>query len=211
MSRRMVDLLPSSLSIDPAMLASAEMLDAEFERIETMVSLVAPWQSLEQLTEPALSCLAAECAVDVWSADWSDARKRAVLEAALLLHRKKGTPRAVTDGLEVLGYRARHVNWPEFGGVPFTFRVEVDVLEEGVREETYAVINQVIDDNKALRSHLDGLAVFLSSEGDARVCGALQCGQAIDVYPWQPEDVVLESDIRCGAAVAIYNVTDVGV
>lgn len=211
MSRKIVDLLPSSLADDATMLAAAEMLDAEFERIDNLIPFAAPWQCLDRLTEPALSYLAAECSVDVWDAGWSVERKRAVLDKALLLHRKKGTAQAVIDSLEVLGFQARYINWPEFGGDPFTFRMEVDVLEEGVKAETYKLINQAIEENKALRSHLDGLGVFLSTEGDVRVGGAVQCGQVVDIYSWRPEDVEIESDTRHGAAVAIYNVTDIGV
>ncbi|WP_285906825.1 phage tail protein I [Pseudodesulfovibrio pelocollis] len=209
MSRRVVDLLPSSLAGDAAMLAAAEMLDAEFARVDALMPLVAPWQALERLTEPMLSALAAECAVDVWEPQWSDGRKRTVLASALSVHRRKGTARAVVDGLTAMGFRARHVNWPEYDGTPYTFRLEVDVLDQGADAAAYGQILRSIDETKAGRSHLDRLDVYLSGQGRVAAPVAAQVGVSLDVYPWIPEDQNIAGGLRSGAGLAVYTIIDI--
>nr|WP_287412749.1 phage tail protein I [Pseudodesulfovibrio sp.] len=211
MNKRMVDLLPSSLTADPVMLAAAEMLDTEFARIDALIPLVAPWVYLDKVFEPVLSYLAVECAVDVWEPDWSVEKKRSVLRSALSVHRKKGTAKAVKAGLEAMGFRARHLNWPEFDGDPYTFRVEVDVLDQPLTESALDQIGRSIEENKALRSHLDSLDIFLSVEGTSVMVNTLQVGQSIDIYPWQPDDVEIQTEVEFGGAVAVYNITEVGV
>lgn len=209
MTRLMVDLLPSSIAEDSSMLAAAQMLDAEFARIDLLIPLAAPWQCLDRLSEPVLSYLAAEVAVDVWESSWTEAKKRSVLKAALSVHRKKGTASAVVDGLEAMGFRARHVNWPEYGGDPYKFKVEVDVLDQGLALETYAQINLSIEENKAGRSHLDQLDVYLSGDGDIPAAVVAQTGTNLDVYPWIPDDQDVEASTTIGMGLAVYTIIDV--
>jgi phage tail P2-like protein len=209
MSRRIVDLLPASIAGDAAMLAAAEMLDREFDRIDALIPLVAPWQSLDRQVEPVLSYLAVECAVDVWEPDWSNEKKRDVLKSALSVHRRKGTAQAVVDGLTAMGFRARHVNWPEYGGTPYTFRLEVDVLDQGADAKAYGQILRSIDETKAGRSHLDRLDVYLSGQGSAAVPVAAQVGVRLDVYPWIPDDQDIAGGLRSGAGLAVYTIIDI--
>ena len=209
MSRKIVGLLPSSLMDDPAMLAAAEMLDREFERIDALIPLAAPWQSLDQITEPVLSYLAVECAVDVWEPTWTDEKKREVLSTALSVHRRKGTAQAVIDGLGSMGFRARHTNWPDYDGDPYKFKVAVDVLDQGLDADAYAQINRSIDENKASRSHLDQLDVYLSGEGNIPAAVVAQFDMSINVYPWVPDDQDITSVTSFGLGLAVYTIIDI--
>lgn len=211
MSSKVVDLLSSSVADDPKMLAAAEMLDVDFSDLEKSIKFVAPWQCLESQTEPALSYLAAECAVDVWEPDWSDEKKRAVLDISLLLHRKKGTALAVTSSLESMGFLARHLNWPEFGGDPFTFRVEVDVLDQPVTDQVKDAVGLSIEENKAGRSHLDDLKVYFGSVGHLEIGGYCTFGRVVELLPYVEEFEEPQGDLRVGGGVVVYRTINIGV
>lgn len=73
----------------------------------------------------ALPYLAWERSVDVWDPAWPEAVKRAVIAAAPIVHRYKGTRLAVRTALAALGIDARIVEWWETlpRGVPYTFEV----------------------------------------------------------------------------------------
>ncbi len=210
MSRRMVDLLPSSLTGDPGMLAAAEMLDQEFDRVDALIPFAAPWQCLDKQTEPMLSFMAAGCAVDVWEPTWSDEKKREVLRGAKRLHRKKGTAQAVKDGLESMGFRARHINWPEYGGDPFKFKVEVGVLDQPVTDAVKASVNQSITNNKAGRSHPDQVDVHFRTEGALEIGGGFTFGRVVEILPYKEEYVDPVGEVALGGAVAFYRTVNIG-
>ncbi|XPV75534.1 MAG: phage tail protein I [Desulfovibrio sp.] len=205
----MVDLLPSSLKEDPVALAQAQLMDERFSRMEALTPYLAPRAHIDKLTEPWLSYLAWENDVDLWDQDWPVAKKREVVKHAEMIQRKKGTKFAVCKGLETMGFRVRHVNWPEFGGAPATFRMEVDVLDQGLNEETYSLVRKSIHNNKAGRSHLDRLDVYLSSDGQSPVTVSALTGLSIDVFPWIPEEQDIEVPCRVGVGAAMYTIIDI--
>ena len=69
--------------------------------------------------------LAWERSVDVYDPAWSDAVKRAVIEAAPEVHRHKGTVYAVKTALSALGVDATISEWWQASprGAPYTFHV----------------------------------------------------------------------------------------
>ncbi len=206
-----VSLLPSSISDDATIMAAAEALDAELKKVVRLIPVVAPLQNIDNMTEPALSHVAWQMSVDDWDAGWDVDVKRSMLKVALLLHRKKGTAWAVETALAARGYEALHVNWPEFGGQPFTFRVDVDVFDEPVTDAVRSGVAKSVGKNKALRSHLDKIIVASSIRGGALIAGSAQTGRVIDVYSWQPQGVETSGELALGAAAVTYRITNVGV
>ena len=70
-----------------------------------------------------LPWLAWALSVDHWEASWSEDYKRAVIQAAIAVHRHKGTPFAVESLLQALGYQATVEEWPQYNGEPYCFKV----------------------------------------------------------------------------------------
>lgn len=154
-----------------------------------------------------LPWLAWAVSVDVWDARWPEARKRQVIKAAITVHRHKGTPFALEEAFRAINIRATVKEWFEYGGDPHTFKLAVDVLDEGLDQAAYATITEVAKKTKNVRSHLDSIEVFLAAEGSPRGGGALLSGEVATLYPWNPGETITHGALFSGATVHMHEVT----
>ncbi len=179
-------LLPPGSSALETALASldAERMEAIEVRINTLWN---PWAC-----PPAfLPFLAWTFSVDVWNADWPEARKRAVVAASYGVHARKGTRRAVREALASLGWSVAITEWweAEPKHPPFTFAVDL-ASEESITPERQMEALAAIDTAKNVRSHLTGLATALRQTSRIPLRAALSLiGETVAVYPWIPGDV----------------------
>ncbi len=113
-------LLPSDAT--PAERAVAEV-DGRLDDIDAglIVAVLDP----ATCPAPLLPYLAWQRSVDVWDATWPEAVKRAVIAAAPLVHRLKGTRRSIEAVLGALGMRTQIVEWWQASprAAPYTFEV----------------------------------------------------------------------------------------
>ncbi|ACS80180.1 phage tail protein I [Maridesulfovibrio salexigens] len=101
-----------------------------------------------------LPWLAWALSVDLWKDEWSEAQKRAVIKASIAIHRKKGTPVAVENYLSALGYEARVLEWFEYDGDEYKFKVST---ETGITEAIYLEMIEAVMVAKNTRSHLESI------------------------------------------------------
>jgi len=158
-----LDLLPPSISGDPAVQAAGEAADGELARLASDARLCLIYSRIDELVEPALSLLAQQFSADFWDPDASLAAKRATVKKLLLWHRKKGTPWAVEDAAgTAAGTTARVREWFEFSGEPGRFRLRLAVAGAGLSLDTQRKALAAALAMKNVRSHLDGTAVELA-------------------------------------------------
>lgn len=142
-------------------------------------------------------------------ADNIDAKKQ-LIKSSIPMHRKKGTPGAVKNVFKILGLKAHLTEWFEFGGEPYTFRVVVDLFDRGLNKETFAALEEMIDEYKNKRSHLDQLDIFLSGQGVINYNTCLQSGEIVTVYPYasvnleQSESIYYGIGTYCKEETIIY-------
>jgi len=132
-----------------------------------------------------LPWLAWALSVDLWGASWSDAIKRQVIAEMMTLHRHRGTPWAVERALIITGApNARVSEWFEYGGVPYRFKVLVDVAGSDISPDLENSIMHTIDRYKNQRSWLDAIEYSLATEGQVPVLTlGVQFSEVITVYP----------------------------
>ncbi|HWL51347.1 MAG TPA: phage tail protein I [Chthoniobacteraceae bacterium] len=118
--------------------------------------------------------------VDSWDAAWPEQIKRNVVAASIEIHRRKGTIGALKRALQAVGYEV-HID--EATGVPYTFRLQVDVTGGGGSEELYSRVEKIALENKNVRSHLLGVDALMKAEGNAYVSSAVVTGEDTSVYP----------------------------
>jgi phage tail P2-like protein len=123
-----------------------------------------------------LPWLAWALSVDHWEASWSEPHKRAVIQAAIAVHRHKGTPFAVESLLQALGYSATVEEWPQYGGDPYRFKV---AAHGRMAQEDYSSFVWAILRAKNTRSHLDAIVVPVSDSVEVSVGGLAQVGLCI--------------------------------
>lgn len=103
-----------------------------------------------------LNLLAWAVSVDVWRDSWPTATKRAVIKAALQIHRTKGTVTAVRNAVEAFGSEIDITEWFEETppAEPSTFRVTFtpgDSLPNTAQFQQD--VNAAIEQTKPLHAH----------------------------------------------------------
>ncbi|SKC23415.1 phage tail protein, P2 protein I family [Kosakonia radicincitans] len=156
-----------------------------------------------------LPYLAWALSVDRWDKNWSEQTKRAVIRAAFMVHRQKGTIHALRRVVEPFGFLIRVSEWWQTGEEPGTFRLDIGVQEQGITEETYQELERLIQDAKPLSRHLIGLSIQLQSAGELYVGAATFDGAAVTVYPYLPEEIAVGGDYYPASAIHLIENTRV--
>lgn len=113
---------------------------------------------LRELPERLLDLLAWQLHVDGYDDVVNIQAKREMIQASLLLHRRKGTPWAVRTAVEkALQTDAVIKQWFEYNGKPYFFRVAADVTGKPVTESAMRATFHLINEYKNVRSWLDCL------------------------------------------------------
>lgn len=183
------ELLSPSIATDPTMAAAADALDGVLDAttraipnvllysrlacdcgmanpVPQPVAMLAPLERLAalsgglvELPEPVLDLLAWQLHVEGYEAAVDVRAKREMVQASLLLHRRRGTPWAVRHALETALHLPTTVReWPEYGGHPFCFRVGLEVSQSAFGPDTVADAYRLIFEHKNVRSWLDWIA-----------------------------------------------------
>lgn len=146
-----------------------------------------------------LPFLAWECSVDRWSEEWTDGAKRAAIRSSFYVHAHKGTIGALRRVVEPLGYLIEVVEWwetrPE--GVAGTFALEVGVLGQGITDEMYAALSDLIEDAKPVSRELVGLNISLEVNGQFILAANCCDGDELTIDPPLQRDVEVSGFIRC--------------
>ena len=171
-----------------------------------------------------------------WNAATTDDARRALIKSAIDLHRHKGTPYAISLALTLRGLSGRSVEWFEYGGDPFHFRVKAKIPQgQAFSASDWDSLVAIVEEAKNVRSHFEGITLqaetsgtkhrALRTEGTAKVVvypsqpaqastsGAKRSGvfasamNQVSVYPSQPGDLAVESSTLKAQVVSIVSTT----
>jgi phage tail P2-like protein len=124
-----VDIVPSSLRVDPQIQAMCAAIDIELEQIYKEIPPICFIPFIKDLEPPLLDILGWQFHVDVW-AGWDptldNETKRELILQSIQWHAKKGTKWAVNEVLKTVFKSGRVTEWYEYGGKPFFFRITTD-------------------------------------------------------------------------------------
>ena len=155
-----LDLLPPNLKQDPDMIAAAKSLDADFLMVVNEAKQCILLPRIDSLSEDILDMLAWQMHVDFYDATLNTEVKRSLIKNAYRIHKFKGTPAAVEELISTVFDSGEVVEWFDYGGDPYKFRVitanesvTVDKAEQFVR-----ALNSV----KNMRSWLDKVVISTS-------------------------------------------------
>jgi phage tail P2-like protein len=136
-----------------------------------------------------LPYLAYAFGVDFWDDSLIEAQKRELIQKSLLLHKKKGTVWAIEEVFKAIKVNARISEWFEYGGDPYKFKIDIDVQNDPITDETIRKLSQYIDTYKNVRSTLESIQINLTNYGDIVGATALQSGEKATVYPYTPREI----------------------
>ena len=83
-----------------------------------------------------LPWLAWALSVDRWDETWSEEARRQIIRDSWHIHRHKGTISAMRRAVEPFGAILSITEWWENNAPPGSFRLDIDISERGLTEET---------------------------------------------------------------------------
>lgn len=156
-----------------------------------------------------LPYLAWSFSVDRWDEAWPESVKRRVVLDAFYIHQHKGTISAVRRVVEPFGFLIRVMEWWKTGEAPGTFRLDIGVQEQGITEQTYLELERLISDAKPCSRHMLGMSIQLQVTGETRIAAGSYDGDAMTVYPYTPENIVVTGQLFGGAALHVTDMMEI--
>ncbi|BAQ11436.1 phage tail protein [Bacillus sp. OxB-1] len=150
----LLNLLPYSLIQDPVLVAIAEAAEIQLKEAYREAEALSNLVDTENVPEHLLDLLAYEKHVDFYDVSLPVEKKRAVVQASISLHRKKGTPLAVEKALSSIGIKNKVVEWFEYNGNPYHFIIVFGFDDETDRAARRRIKN-IISPTKNTRSWLE--------------------------------------------------------
>lgn len=152
--------LPTVLQNDPSMAALAASIAEKLAARPDEIRGLMIYTRIDELPEPLLDVLAVDFKVDWWDPDYSLEEKRKTLKNSWCVHRMLGTKAAVETAISAIYPDTRVVEWFQYGGRPFHFKLLIDATYEDVDPQKHKRVLERTEYYKNLRSHLDGVEYY---------------------------------------------------
>jgi len=192
-------LLPTGSS---ALEVAAAKAAAEIERVPVPLRTLWNWRTCPVNLLPYLAWA---LSVDRWDFAWPEATKRSVIASSFFVHQHKGTISALRRVIEPFGYLVEVKEWWQVNEEPGTFRLDIGILDRGITEEVYQEMERLIYDAKPASRHLTGLAISLKAEGLIYTSVGCYDGDALTVYPYTPEEIVVGGEYYPVSAIHLID------
>jgi phage tail P2-like protein len=168
------DILPSSLTQNDENKAMAEALTVMLKKVYEESSILDPTLPIP---EKLLDIIAKEEHVDFYDSSLSVEQKRQLIENSYFLHRKKGTPAAVEQLIQIVFGEGRVVEWFEYGAEPGYFKVVTS--NPAVTNELAQQFIRALDSVKRKSAWLDKVEITQEDQMNLYVGHVLHTGDKI--------------------------------
>ncbi len=165
--------LPEVLRKNKRIYVLAQVFAAALMRFSAELDTLRIYPRIGELPEELLDLLAEDFKVDWWDADYTIAEKRQTLLDSWRVHRTLGTKAAVETALSAVYPDTRVIEWVEYGGEPYHFRLSINATEEEISSEKHRRVLERMGIFGNLRSVLDEVEYY-----DASALVTLSAGAA---------------------------------
>ncbi|EBG7460312.1 phage tail protein I [Salmonella enterica] len=183
-------LLPPPLASDERFSVLANIAAERFAQIDLTALLVYLVDIVDASALPSLAGQFHVQGLEGWLFAAKEQEKRELIKQAIELHKYKGTPWAVRRVLEILSLPGTISEWFEYGGKAYFFKVEIKLINQGMDENLFNNLVDLIHEYKNVRSKLEALIVWIINQSAIPVIGsALYGGEITTVLPFQVLEV----------------------
>ncbi|MBJ5935575.1 phage tail protein I [Salmonella sp. NW307] len=183
-------LLPPPLASDEHFSVLANIAAERFAQIDLTALLVYLVDIVDASALPSLAGQLHVQGLEGWLFAANEQEKRELIKQAIELHKYKGTPWAVRRVLEILSLPGTISEWFEYGGKAYFFKVEIKLINQGMDENLFNNLVDLIHEYKNVRSKLEALIVWIINQSAIPVIGsALYGGEITTVLPFQVLEV----------------------
>lgn len=144
---------PYSLTRDTDKVKLADAVASELIKTVAQSEYAAVFPRIDELPEEVLDILAADFKIQWYEVDAPVWNKRQAVKECMLVHKYKGTKYAVETALRSIYDNAKVVEWNQYNGPPFHFKVYI--YDTGSDEEKRKRVLTNVQYYKNVRSVLD--------------------------------------------------------
>ncbi len=166
-AENMLRVLPEFLKGDQSTLALATSTASVLAGREDEIRRLLIYACIDDLPEELLDILAYDFKVDWWDPNYTLEEKRRTLKESWHVHRTLGTKAAVVTAISAIYPDTKVLEWWEYDGKPYHFRLLIDATYERVDPEKHKRVLERVDYYKALRSVLDAVEYEVRPSGRA--------------------------------------------
>lgn len=176
---KLIDILPPNLRNDPDIIAASKAVDKEFSSVINSIKNVFTIANIKNASSVIVDHIAVESHADFYDLNLDIEIRRSLAEKAIELHMNKGTPAAVENLITTLFDEGEVVEWFEYDGVPYTFRVITN--NALVTTELATEFIRALDSVKNKRSWLEKVILMQKENMNLFFAGIIHTGDYIKV------------------------------
>ncbi|ASG18562.1 phage tail protein I [Salmonella enterica] len=203
-------LLPPPLASDERFSVLANIAAERFAQIDLTALLVYLVDIVDASALPSLAEQFHVQGLEGWLFAVNEQEKRELIKQAIELHKYKGTPWAVRRVLEILSLPGTISEWFEYSGKAYFFKVEIELINQGMDENLFNNLVDLIHEYKNVRSKLEALIVWIINQSAIPVIGsALYGGEITTILPFQVLEVQQTKPIYFGTGQWSLEITSI--
>ena len=183
---RLFDLLPEIYK-DRETEQFWDILQTAVDELELSAEELQSLLDIDKAKEEWLINIASNLGVDL-SKDFP-LSNRAELSKAIDLHKLSGTKKGLELIASLFNLNVRIKEWFEYNGTPYHFKVDINLKYQGLQSDTYDKLLDLIEEYKNLRSKLEVLNIYLTSDFKQNRATATLSGHDMTVYPYQVKEI----------------------
>lgn len=103
-----------------------------------------------------------------WLQALSETEKRNLIKSAIKMHRYKGTKFAIEEICKTLNIIGTVDEWFNYGGLPYYFKVILEIFDRPITDETETNLRALIDEYKNERSWLESILMNLCTNASPK-------------------------------------------
>ena len=172
-STSLMSVFPHSLARDPDKEALAKSASQELQSLIEDNDRLAIYTAINKLPEDLCDVLADDFKVDWYLANGTLETKRAQIASCFDVHRHLGTKAALVYALSDICPGTDIQEWFEYGGLPYYFRIILDVTEQRL-PISHDIVTGIVNVVKSLRSVLEDDSIIYRCHNIVRL--GLTCG-----------------------------------
>lgn len=157
-----IALLPAFMRSDETDIALSGAVDRITEKLAARIKLLTTWNQIDGMSAPELDMLAEELHISWYDKAASIAVKRNLIKDSDLIHAKMGTNWAAMRVIETYFGEGRIVDWFDYGGIPYHFRIET--VNQSILEDKETAFLKILDAVKRKSAVLDAIELVCDGE-----------------------------------------------
>ncbi len=203
-------LLPPPLASDERFSILANIAAERFAQLDMTTLLVYLVDVVDASALPSLAEQFHVQGLEGWLFASNEQEKRELIKQSIELHKYKGTAWAVRRVLEILSLPGAITEWFEYGGKAYFFKVDIELVNQGMDENLFNTLVELIHEYKNVRSKLEALIVWIINQSAIPIIGCvLYGGELTSVLPFQILEVQQTKPIYFGTGQWSLEITSI--